>query len=109
MADHQNLLAAAAVVTADQVASPVHFRRHLEPLGCEAKCVKLSAQYDTDLAHPGMIHRAARDIDRFGNQCDGVLGVPVDPRGYCLLGVVELLGCGHERQYQKCRKENAAQ
>ena len=43
-------------------------RAHIVPLGLKANAFKLTSKYIGDLFHPGMIHRAAVDIDHFFEQ-----------------------------------------
>ncbi len=64
MANEQQTFALLALTGGKQVACPLHFRRHLDPAGFEAKLVELRPIELAHLANTGMIHGAAVDVHR---------------------------------------------
>ena len=99
MPDQQNPRTARALEATEQMACPVNFGWHLDPLCLHADRIELAPHDSADLAYALVIHRAAADIHRFFEQRDRLLHVRIDPgRHLCLVFIEHRLGEGQHRK-----------
>lgn len=74
MAEQEQALALATFAGGHQMASPLQFRRQVDPACTEAQLLEFSSIHLADFAHTGVVHGSAVDVDALFEHADRFVG-----------------------------------